>query len=184
MISNGCNIVNIIYNRCNLDYCQRFNRDNQIKETTRGGRMCQTRIIFGLALLLSCSLGFSQAAAQQESMSMEQMEEILLERSESLKQNVTLLKQQLQELQEQQTTLKTTLTSLEQYCSNILEEYNDCVQTLDSYKNKLKDKETQLRKLRTTLVILFILFIVVRVVTIILKLKFGIQLPYILNAIL
>lgn len=135
----------------------------------------------GLFLFLFC---FSPAVVvPQENMSMEQMEEILLKRSESLKQNVTLLKQQLQELQEQQIVLKTTLTSLDQYCSNILEEYNDCVQTLDNYKSKLKNQQSLNRKLTFALIIILVLFILVRVATIVLKFR-GVHLPELLNILL
>lgn len=104
------------------------------------------------------------------------------------------LKQQSQHLTEQlliaENELQTSSRQVEALQTE-LKELNTCLlntnQKLSEYSTKLTEYETKLRfrqKIITVAAIILLLAVAVRAVLLILKIKFGVRIPYLLNLIL
>lgn len=135
-----------------------------------------------LLLLLFTGPSYSQAVSQMTDL--DQMESMLFEQLRDLKNSSHQLTVDLKKLQEELKISKETSVYLSNSLESTLIQFEKCAQSLENTKQKLQEQRSKTRRLAICLILIATIAILVRVATVILKAKFGIQLPYWLNVIL
>lgn len=141
-------------------------------------------LAFGGLLLALFLLGPSQVAAQTIDEQMTALEDEIWNSLVSCKQSSQSLIEELEDLRKLQAISQETLTELSSSLENTLDLCNSYASDLQTMRVKLDQQKNKTRKLAMCLILIAAIAVLVRVATIILKAKFGIQLPYWLNVIL
>lgn len=149
-------------------------------------------LAFFLALLSCSAWAFSEDAQQPgyretiQGLSQQVHEQLdgLREQSRSLTEQLRIAENELALSSAQVSELQTELTDLNSCLENTNRKLADYSTKLTVYETKLKEKQRQIRKMTFFLVVLIATLFLVRVALAVLKLKFGIKVPYWINLIL